>query len=250
MQQLRRSLPLIILAGLLVFAIGCHPHIYRDRPNPFDDVKVFAIAPILGVKEQQIPVSSEKLEDVFADELVQFPEIGNVVRVSAVSRVMENLGLLQLSSADDALKVLREVKADALIAMEVTNVNLMPHDMRVTVALQMFTVRKFDPRSIDWKRWDIHPRPFALPKEFGRRPIVGFQKSYVTSNKDTRAAIMEYAAAHDTSKRGLGDEVYTKIFREFFRFVSYDMILEIWQRELDRLERLRELEEPLEGEPE
>jgi hypothetical protein len=247
---LNKSIALMLAAACAACVLGCHPHLYAERPNPYGDIKVFAVAPIIGVSERKISAGTEALEDGFADELISFPEVENVIRASTVLKVMEKLKLDAMRTADDALKVLREVKADALIVMEVENVNLLPHDMRVTVHLQMFTVRKYEPGEVDFKAFDMARRPFALTEDFGRRPIVGFQKSFVTSNRDTRERIDYYASAHDTSKRGLGDEVYIRVFREFFRFVSYEMILEIWQREIDRLQRLAQPAGLSEGEPE
>jgi len=248
MRLLRHVFAPAVCCAAAAMALGCHPHIYESKPNPFTDIKVFAVAPILGVKENQIPAGSEPLEDIFADQLANFPKVEFVVRASQIRKIMESLRLERLSSAEDALRVLREAKADAIIVMEVLNVNLMPNSMRATVALQMFTARKFDPRSIDWKAMETSPKPFALPEEYGRRPITGFQKVFDTTNMDTQERIKYFASAHDTSKRGLGDEIFSKVFVDFFRFVSYELVLEIWEREIRRLERLSAPAAPAEEE--
>lgn len=178
-------------ALLVALAAGCTPA--RDHRDPAPGFRVIAVLPCAG------PVDGDEFADLLASELVKAGGV-RVLRPAQIRAAAEGAIL----TADDALRVARRLRADAILACAVTDYD--PYDPpRVAVSAQLLSVEAGDlsGRDLDrmlqsgsWRRG-----PLTMSRDRAGHAVAAFEEVYDAREKTTRRALQAYVEGRVEDER-------------------------------------------------
>lgn len=152
-----------------------------------------------------------------------------VVPNAMVLRTLAGLEPEGIELPRDGLKLADALSLDGLFVAIVTDYN--PYgDPSVAVGLTLFSraVPAIRPAQLDWVRQG--GRPLAMPTTPGTKPVTAVFAVYDSSQKILRQRLRWYAEGRTASKEGLGWERYYRSMPMYMRFVSYEMVWELFEQ--------------------
>jgi hypothetical protein len=224
-----KILSLLIVATAASLLAGCHRELYY-APNPFEGIKTVAVAPFKwyqGIKYSEEELRNLMLEpgEIMANELTKFRGF-TVIRPADVRNAIKGKNLDIYSNPEAALEAADILKADAIIVGVITDCE--PYDKpRVGVAVEMFTTRQYEAQNIDWNRMMQMGRRFTFSPDVSKRPIHLVDRLFDANIKVIYDRALKYASYQVTEDRALDKEAFVKIVRNYFSYVSFEILSEI-----------------------
>ena len=232
---MKKTTVLVVAVLLAIPAAGCHMELVRET-NPFENIESVAIAPFEWYAGLKTPVESlqtmiKEPGEIMASELAKY-EGFSVVRPATVERVMEEMKI-DMKKPGAALKLAEELEVDAVIFGEITDCQ--PYsNPRMGVMVRMFTTAKYNVENIDWDKMMRRGRHIEFSSDISERPIIAFERIFDSGVKATRDRVYRYASYHETADRALGRDAFVKILRNYFQYISFEVINEIIHTEQAR----------------
>lgn len=217
-----------ILLALCLSGCAFESWKYKHYPeNPFKDIEVVAILPFMN-QTAEAKLETEEFANVFASELLKF-EGFRVVRPIMILAAAEPGE--KIRTADDAIRLARRLKADAIVAAAVTDFHPY-HPPRVAVSVQVLRVgaREISEGEIDritqsasWRRG-----PFALSRDKAGHLLAAFEKVYDSHQESVRREVVAYAQAQEESDTPFeGEREFLAVQSRYLQFVSNQVIRQI-----------------------
>jgi hypothetical protein len=225
---MRRLLPLCLLAG-------CSFESWKYKsypPNPYADVQTVVVLPAIN---QTLEPRFDGLEfgNLLASELVKFEGF----RVVRPLLVQASLAPGQrILSVDDAIRAGKGFKADAVLAVAVTDCD--PYDPpRIGVSLQFLRVqgRELSGADIDrlvqsasWRRG-----PFPMGREKAGHFMDAFEDVYDAHEERIRREVRQYAHAQEAEDTPFaGEREFLAVQPRWLQFVSNQLLNRLFDRAL------------------
>ncbi|MBI3855710.1 MAG: hypothetical protein HY293_08475 [Planctomycetes bacterium] len=198
-------------AALLILVAGCAPVERRDEP----EIRVVAVLPFAD-QTGGSGFDADEFANILASELVKLGGI-RVIRPAQIRATGE-----AIASADDAIRIGRRVRADAVLACAITDYD--PYDPpRIAVSAQFLRVAAGPLSGQDLDRllqsgsW--HRGPLTLSRDRAGHALIAFEEVYDSREKSTRHALREFAEGRVDSEREL-----LAVQSRYLQFVSNRMI--------------------------
>jgi hypothetical protein len=219
---MKRSLGLLLLLGC---AGGERYAEYGS--NPFPDLKTVAVLPVLN-QTGQPTFDGEEYGNNLASEMLKWTGF-QAVRPAVVRALGEPLP----KSVDDAVKLGRRLKADAVLVALITDHD--PYDPpRVAVSVQVLrtgarSVSSADvdalTRSASWRKG-----PFPMSPEKAGHFIAAFEGVYDAHAAGVRRELAAYARAQESSDTAfLAEREFLAVAPRFFQFVSNQLLRRLFE---------------------
>jgi hypothetical protein len=193
-------------------------------PNPFKDIRVVAVLPFVNGSGQPV-VDTVEFANICASELVKFDGF-RAVRPRFLATALQPGEHLQ--SVDDALRLARRVKADAVLAAVVTDYD--PYEPpRVALSVQFLgaAARSMSDAEIDriirsasWRRG-----PLEVTRDKAGHCLAAFEAVYDAHEERIRRELVWYAEAQDDSDTPFERErEFLAVQSRYMQFVSNQLI--------------------------
>lgn len=210
--------------------LGCalihraEPACRTDRP-----LIAVAIAPVINLSNS-VDWDPLRVTDIVASELLTFPHVA-VIPVNRTLGALELLGARGIESADDAIALARELRADATLVVAITEFN--PYDPPILgVTAQLYFVPEsgaalpaIDPTLASRTATEFAPAASAEPQ----RGPVQFQRTFNASDPKVLREIREYDddGARDGRNTAYGWRVHTQSQELFIRYSMWSSLRSI-----------------------
>ena len=205
-------LALSLADGLL--GAGCQ-QVDAPSPEPPPAVRVVAVLPFAD-QTGGSTFDADEFANLFASELVRAGGV-RVIRPAQIRAAGE-----EISTADDAIRIGRRVRADAVLACAITEYD--PYDPpRVAVSAQYLRVAAGPRSGLDLDRllqsgsW--RKGPLAMSRAGAAHAMLAFEEVFDSRERDTRAAIRQYVQG-----RGETEGEVLAVQSRYLQFVSSRMI--------------------------
>ena len=213
-------------ARVLILAAGCagSSSTSSEAPpsTPLRDVRTLAVLPVYN-QTGQPTFDGEEFGTVLATELLKVPGY-RVVRPAALRAAGQTVP----RTAEEALRLGRTLKADAVLVVAVTDHQ--PYDPpRIAVSVQLF---RTSPRgmsgseldrlveSASWKRG-----PLEMSADKAGHWIAAFEELFDAREERVRGKIRQYARTEHESDSGfLEEREFLAVQSRFFQFVSSQIL--------------------------
>jgi hypothetical protein len=201
-------------AALLLLLAGCEPF----DPLPEEQLPGIRVVAVLPFADQTggSTFDADEFANILASELVRAGNI-RVIRPAQIRAAGE-----EISTAADAVRIGRRVRADAVLACAITEYD--PYDPpKVAVTAQFLRVNAGPLSSQDldrivqsgsWRRG-----PLAMSRDGAAHAMVAFEEVYDSREKGTRQALQQYVRGRVETE----GEVLA-IQSRYLQFVSNRMI--------------------------
>jgi len=198
--------------ALLILLAGCAEVPPEEPPTPIRVVAVLPFADQTGGSA----FDADEFANILASELARAANV-RVIRPAQIRAAGE-----EISSADDAVRIGRRVKADAVLACAITEYD--PYDPpKVAIAAQFLRVSggPLSSRDLDrvlqsgsWRRG-----PLSMSRTGAAHAVAAFEEVYDSREKGTRSALRQYLEGRVETER----EVLA-VQSRYLQFVSNRMI--------------------------
>ena len=225
-------LPALVCPLILVATAGCRlSGYYLTYPtNPIDGVRKIAVAPVTG------PAHTDPFEigDAIATELIQCPDVTRVVRPREFQHVLESNGIT-LTSESSVQAMARILGVDGVLIAELTEYSPY-HPPRIGIVAQLFITRTETSSGTNIVGISRQGRSGPIER-LGAGNLVQIERVYDASNRETYSRAAAYAFGHEHDQEAIagGDRILW-IQDLYFRFVSYSLVRDLFQKYSTRLE--------------
>ncbi|MBI2900987.1 MAG: hypothetical protein HYY17_12445 [Planctomycetes bacterium] len=223
---MRRAAPFLLIA-----LSACFPsRKYREYPpNPYADVRRIIVLPFANMTEDS-RLDTDEMTTIFASELVKFPGF-EVVRPQMVRAALQEGE--KIATLDDAVRVARRLKGDAIVAVAVTDHD--PYDPpRTALSIQWLrtSARAMSAQDIDRLIQSATWRgPFSITRAQAGYVIDAYEEMWDAHNRNVRDEIKKYADAQYGEGTAYPDEtLFTAVQERWIQFVSSQVILRFIER--------------------
>ena len=201
-------------AALLLLLAGCEPF----EPLPEEALPSIRVVAVLPFADQTGGSSfdADEFANILASELVRACKI-RVIRPAQIRAAGE-----EISTAADAVRIGRRVRADAVLACAITEYD--PYDPpKVAITAQFLRVNAGPLSSQDldrivqsgsWRRG-----PLAMSRDGAAHAMVAFEEVYDSREKGTRQALQQYVRGRVETEGEI-----LAIQSRYLQFVSNRMI--------------------------
>lgn len=236
----RRIKLTVTLALLVVIAVGCKsnpkpPERQWLHISPYPQPRTVAITVFLNQSGSDA-IDPVAMTDEFYTELQQIPGL-EVIPVNQVLAAMEQMGMGQLGTPEDAIQLANTVNADMVIVGAVTR-----HDPYwppiVGLVVQLYA--RPDTAQLDETPTAVHPKelaqasqPFELAMAPPMKPQAMVVRIYDAGQKEVQNRLEKYAKKSG-KPTPFGWKKYTTR-RAYLRFVAHEIIGEMLAQESVRL---------------
>ena len=212
-------------AVALLLAAGCTPGSRTPTESaapPRPELKSVAVLPVLHQKSGKASFDTEEFGDILASELLKFPGGFRVVRPAAYR------GQPAPSTVDDALRLGRRQKVDAVLVVVITDHD--PYDPpRIAVSVQLLrssagviSAAEVDRLSqcASWRR-----APLQMSRDRAGHWIDAFEAVFDAKDGRIRSDLAAYARTQDLSGSAfIGEGEYLAVQPRYFQFVSHRLL--------------------------
>lgn len=201
--------------GLLVLALlgatGCADDGIRAHQNRHPTTRVVVVAPVLNLSGSS-DFDVLKVTDTVASEFCSFPGVA-VVPVNVALAGLARRGRLYAESPEDALALGRDLSADAVVVVSVTE-NVPYQPPVIGLVMQWYDVSDGDGGMglASWHAPEV------------RGPSRQLQRVFNAARRDVQDEVMCYAARRDFGGRPLGWRTVTSSQEMFLRYCCWSMI--------------------------
>ncbi len=235
-----RSVLLAVVAATLISA-GCRrPSVYIDRyfDNPYDEPKIFAVAPFLNQSGSE-NLDSIAVTDEFFTELQQVRGL-SVVPVNRVLAVMSELGMQEgVNSPEEAVNLANALQVDGIIVGSITRYD--PYfPPLVGMAIQLYTKPEKDSEQdqnidfVDPGALARQGKPFVMNPGARLEPSATVVRIYDAQQDDVVIRLKDFSRSRRLQNTPLDWKKYTTS-RNYISFTCHEMIGELLAKERRRL---------------
>ena len=203
-------------AALLLLLAGCQDFEPADEESPVPDIRVVAVLPIAD-QTGGSGFDPDEFANIVASELVRVHGL-RVVRPARIRAAAES----EIVTADDAIRIGRKVRADAVLACAITEYD--PYDPpKVAVSIQILRTesapmsgRDLDRmlQSASWRRG-----PLAMSRDRAGHVLAAYEEVFDSRDQATRQELRAYVRGRVESER----EVLA-VQSRYLQFVSTRMV--------------------------
>lgn len=222
-----RTLSLLALAGCGI--IPPSPGEYGSNPpNPWPGVETIAIFPFdVGAGLRSAPDLRE-FEQIFATEVAKFPGV-RVIRPGDVAAAATGR---KIETVNDALGLARDLKADAVLAVRVTDYDGY-RNPKISLDVQLVAAggraRGADVEALTMiGRWF-----FKGDRRDAGDVAAAFEMVRESHHRDTYKNMTKYRYAHETETTSFKENTPGRFLETqsgFLQFASNDLVRELWSR--------------------
>jgi len=199
---------------ILILLAGCEPF----EPLPEDAMPSIRVVAVLPFADQTggSTFDADEFANILASELVRAGNV-RVIRPAQIRAAGE-----EITTAADAVRIGRRVRADAVLACAITDYD--PYDPpRVAISAQFFRVEAGERSSQDldrvlqsgsWRRG-----PLALSRDGAAHAMVAFEHVYDSREKGTRHELRGYVEGRAETEGEI-----LAVQSRYLQFVSNQMI--------------------------
>lgn len=214
-----------IVAALLALAsCGVFPSTkYRSYPaNPYPEARRVVVLPMVNMTRERLDV--EEWSTIFASELVKFPGF-EVIRPQMVRALLKEDE--KIATLDEAIRFARKLKADAVVAIAVTDhESYDPPRTALSVQWLRTSARAMSASDIDRI---IQSATWRGPFEIGRAQagfvIDGYEEMWDAHSRNVRNEVTKYADAQDADGTAFADgNQFLAVQSRWIQFVSNQAI--------------------------
>lgn len=216
-----------ITALLALGLAACHlpSGKYRTYPsNPDGDVRKIVVLPFMN-QTDDAKLDTGGFANIFSSELVKFPGFEVIRPQVAMAAVEEGKSIRTL---EDAIAVGRRLKADAIIAVAVTDHS--PYDPpRTALAVQVLWTSARSVSSLEIDRlvvsasWRVGPLPMS--RERAGHLLDAFEEIWDAHNKTVREEVVAYSDSQEGEDTAYRDgHQFLAIQERWMQFVSNQAI--------------------------
>jgi len=214
-------------AFLLLVLGGCHFKSWKYTvypPNPYPDIHVVAVLPFVN-QSSETRINGVEFANIMASELTKF-EGFRVIRPLAIQASLDPGEAIR--TADDALRVGRRQKADAIIVTAITDYDpYVPPRIGISVQFLRVAGRTMSSREIDqivqspsWRRG-----PYALTPEKAGNWITAFEDFYDAHEERIRKEVVAYSdAQRETDTPFVGENEFLAVQPRYMQFVANQVL--------------------------
>lgn len=211
-------------AAALILLAGCGRQMdhLEDDEYPIADLGVIAVLPF--VNQTGSSFDAEEFGNILASELVKIGG-GRVIRPAQIRLACAPGDTLR--SADDAVRLGRRVRADAVLACAITDYD--PYDPpKVAVSAQLFRVAagSMSGRDLDrllqsgsWRHG-----PLTLSRDRAGHALAAFEDVYDAHDSNTRRALRGYIRGQVRDDSPFGEREFLAVQPRYLQFVSSQVI--------------------------
>jgi hypothetical protein len=196
----------------------------ESHGDPLSGIRVIAVLPFAD-QTGGATFDADEFANILASELVKVGGV-RVVRPAQIRAAFEAGESLQ--TADDAIRIGRRVRADAVLACAITDYD--PYDPpKVAVSAQLLRVaagpissRDLDRllQSASWRRG-----PLTMSRDRAGHALAAFEEVYDAHEKQTRMALQAYAQGQIGSDSAfLREQEFLAVQSKYLKFVSCRLI--------------------------
>ena len=219
-----------VFCAVLVLSSGCHIESwkYKTYPeNPFPEVQVVAILPFLNHTSER-KLKTDEFANIFASEILKFDGF-RVVRPRVVALTLGEGE--EIRTLEDAIRVGRRVKADAVFVAAVTDYDpYRPPKIGISVQFLRVASREITDTEIDritqcasWRRG-----PLTLGRKQAGHWMSAFERVYDSHQEKVRRELTAYCDAQEAKDSPFrGDEEFIAVQSRFMQFVSNQVINDV-----------------------
>jgi len=201
-------------AAVLILLAGCEPF----EPAPEEATPEIRVVAVLPFADQTggSTFDADEFANILASELVRMADV-RVIRPAQIRAAGE-----EIATSDDALRIGRRVRADAVFACAITEYD--PYNPpKVAVSAQLLRVNagSMSSRDLDrvlqsgsWRRG-----PLAMSRDGAAHAVTAFEGVYDSRQPSTRGALRQYLRGRSETE---GDILAVQ--SRYLQFVSNQMI--------------------------
>ncbi len=217
------------VAFLALLAGGCEifeSWKYKSYPpNPFPDIKVVAVFPVMN-QTKDATIDGDEFANILANELAKFSGF-RPIRPQMLRQAMAP-GEKGPSTVEEALQFGRRLQADAILACSVTDYDpYMPPRISVSVQFLRVSGRRLSGADIDrlvqsasWKRG-----PYPMSKDRAGHYVASFEDVYDAHEERIRSELTQYAQAQGSADTPFTeDREFLAVQSRYLQFVSNQVI--------------------------
>lgn len=226
-----RAFAFVILALL---SGGCESSESRNYksypPNPFPDIKVVAIFPVLN-QTRDAAVDGDEFANIIANELAKFSGF-RTIRPQVFRQAMAP-GEKGPSTVEEALQFGRRLQADAILVCSVTDYDAYtPPRISISVQFLRVSAKRMSGADIDnlvqsasWRSG-----PYPMSKDRTGHWIASFEDIYDAHEKRIREELTWYAKTQESTDAAFTDDrEFLAVQSRYLQFVSNRMIRHIFE---------------------
>lgn len=210
-----------LAAVVLALAAGCG-HEDRAAHDP-DGPEIGVVAVLPFVNQTATPFDADEFANILASEFVKLGHV-RVIRPAQIRAVSAD----PIATADDAIRVGRRLKADAILACAVTDYD--PYDPpKVAVSTQFLRVaagpgsgKDLDRllQSASWRRG-----PLTMSRDRAGHALAAFEQVWDAHDDRTRRALRAYARKRESDDSGFPRErEFLAVQSRYLQFVSAQVV--------------------------
>jgi len=229
---------ILSVAGTFVLSAGCSVQKKSMQlMSPYRKQMTVVLGPVLNYSGEQ-NLDTLKVTDILYSELQQVHGF-SVIPVNRTLAEMAKNGITNIENPQQALNLANQLGADMIIIAAITEYNPY-YPPIVGIAMQVYSVndnKEFSAASVNPVQLARSASPLKISVNVGQEYLPKNQIQEIFNSRDKRIAKLarEFAKLRGTGSSPYKTDLYLRSQEYYLRFVCYESIKKLLEKELERM---------------